>query len=63
MIRKVDHIFITTALPEECTTFYKKIGFTVKDGGERYELLAGDFKINVHIKGNELEPHAGWKSD
>ncbi len=59
MICKLDHLVITTAKPEECLAFYKKLGFTSKDAGGRYELYAGDFKINVHIKGRELSPHAG----
>ncbi|MEG1095193.1 MAG: VOC family protein [Clostridiales bacterium] len=58
MIKKVDHIVITTANIEECIEFYKKLGFTVHDDFGRYELFAGDFKINVHIKGHELLPHA-----
>ncbi len=58
MIKKIDHIVITTAKPKECTAFYQKLGFTVKDAGGRFELFSGDFKINVHILGSELSPHA-----
>lgn len=58
MIKKIDHIVITTASPQRCIEFYKKLGFDAKDAGGRFELYAGDFKINVHIKGNELQPHA-----
>lgn len=58
MIKKIDHVVITTASPEACLTFYQALGFDVRDAGGRYELFTGDFKINVHIKGHELSPHA-----
>lgn len=58
MIQKIDHIVITTSQPQACLAFYEKLGFTLQDAGGRYELLAGDFKINVHIRGKELSPHA-----
>lgn len=58
MIKKIDHAVITTAKLDQCIAFYIALGFNVKDGGGRYELFAGDFKINVHIKGRELSPHA-----
>lgn len=57
-IKKVDHIVITTSDIEICLAFYKKLGFYAKNAGGRYELFAGDFKINVHILGKELSPHA-----
>lgn len=58
-LKKLDHFVITTSNSEKCFDFYQKLGFTLKDSG-RYELFAGDFKINVHIKGSELSPHAGY---
>ncbi|MEG0365275.1 MAG: VOC family protein [Coprobacillus sp.] len=58
MIKKIDHVVITTSHIKECLDFYRKLGFKVKDGLGRYELFAGDFKINVHIKNHELEPCA-----
>lgn len=60
MIRKIDHVVITTANWKRCIAFYEKIGFSARDGGGRYELFAGDFKINVHQKGAELQPHAAF---
>lgn len=57
-IKKIDHLVITTADIKKCLDFYTKLGFTSKDIGSRYELYAGDFKINVHILGAELLPHA-----
>lgn len=58
MIKKIDHIVITTAKIQECISFYEKLGFVHKETVGRHELYAGDFKINVHIKGKELEPKA-----
>lgn len=58
MIHKIDHFVITTAHEQECLAFYKALDFKLKDAGGRYELYTGDFKINVHLKGRELEPKA-----
>lgn len=58
MIKKIDHLVITTAQPADCIAFYEKLGFIPRDAGGRYELYSGDFKINVHILGSELLPHA-----
>ena len=58
MIQKLDHLVITTSQPEACLAFYEKLGFCPKAAAGRYELHAGDFKINVHLQGAELSPHA-----
>ncbi|MEG0251814.1 MAG: VOC family protein [Christensenellaceae bacterium] len=58
MIKKIDHVVITTEKMEACIAFYKKIGFEARESSGRQELFAGDFKINVHIRGGELHPHA-----
>lgn len=58
MIRKIDHMVITTDNLSACISFYKALGFRAQDSGERWELFSGDFKINVHRKGHELEPKA-----
>ena len=58
MIKKIDHVVITTTAIDECVAFYKLLGFDACDRGARWELFAGDFKINVHILGHELEPKA-----
>ncbi len=58
MIKKIDHIVITTNDINNCIKFYEKLGFISKKANNRYELYSGDFKINVHIKGKELLPHA-----
>lgn len=57
-IKKLDHLVITTAQPQACLAFYQALGFTARDAGGRFELFAGDFKINVHLLGRELSPHA-----
>ncbi len=58
MIKKIDHLVITAEDVSATIEFYEKLGFTAKDKGSRYELYAGDFKINVHFLGEELSPHA-----
>lgn len=58
MIKKIDHVVITTTDIENCISFYNKLGFTLKKTNERYELYSGDFKINIHLKGHELSPHS-----
>ena len=58
MIKKIDHFVITSKNISSTVDFYSRLGFQVKDCGTRYELYAGDFKINVHILDKELFPHA-----
>lgn len=58
MIQKVDHFVITSKDMSATVTFYQKLGFRAENRGNRYELYAGDFKINVHYLGEELYPHA-----
>ena len=57
-VSKVDHVVITTDHLRECVAFYEALGFEARDAGGRWELFSGDFKINVHIHGHELEPKA-----
>ncbi|MEG1826098.1 MAG: VOC family protein [Gordonibacter sp.] len=58
MIRKIDHLVITSADIDACVAFYEHLGFQARNAGGRWELFAGDFKLNVHILGHELEPRA-----
>lgn len=58
MIKKVDHLVITTGDIDACIDFYSTLGFNARETGGRWELFSGDFKINVHILGKELDPHA-----
>lgn len=58
MIKKIDHFVITTKNIDTCLNFYQKLGFTVNKEMGRYQLYQESFKINVHILGKELLPHA-----
>ncbi|MEG0026702.1 MAG: VOC family protein [Raoultibacter sp.] len=58
LVKKIDHIVITTADITACINFYEALGFIAHDAGGRWELFSGDFKINVHLLGHELEPKA-----
>lgn len=58
MIKKIDHFVITAKNINDTIAFYENLGFTAKNDNGRYELFAGNFKINVHLLGNELSPHA-----
>ena len=58
MIKNIDHFVITSKNISKTLDFYGRLGFQVKDCNTRYELYAGNFKINVHILEQELSPHA-----
>lgn len=58
MLKKLDHLVITTKDMDACIAFYRSIGFDARDADGRFELYAGDFKINVHYLGRELVPCA-----
>jgi len=60
MLKNIDHIVLTTACAEKIIKFYEKFGFKAHFNGRRYELAAGNFKINLHILGSEISPHAGF---
>lgn len=57
-IKKIDHLVLTTSNSNRFLDFYEKLGFIIKKDIHRAEMFAGDFKINVHYLGNELQPHA-----
>jgi catechol 2,3-dioxygenase-like lactoylglutathione lyase family enzyme len=59
-IKYIDHLVITTASPEKCVEFYSILGFKPKEAENRIELFTDEFKINVHILGKELIPHARY---
>lgn len=58
MIKKLDHLVITTNDVEPIINFYKALGFEVFEVFGRYELHAENIKINVQTAGKELPPHA-----
>ncbi len=39
MIKKIDHVVITTNNIENCISFYKKLSFNFKEINKKYELL------------------------
>ncbi len=57
-LQNLDHLVLTTAQPKEMTDFYTRLGFEVQKDGSRYVIIAPGFKINLHLKGQELEPKA-----
>jgi catechol 2,3-dioxygenase-like lactoylglutathione lyase family enzyme len=57
-LKRIDHFVITTAHPEECLRFYQAIGLKLQEAKGRFELIGGNFKLNVHILEKELHPHA-----
>jgi catechol 2,3-dioxygenase-like lactoylglutathione lyase family enzyme len=66
MISHLDHLVLTTADEVACIDFYTRvIGMALETftGGtppvERKAFRFGDQKINLHVKGKELEPKAG----
>lgn len=58
MLKKIDHLVITTADPGKGLPFYEALGFEIREDGARYALFAGDFKLNVHVLGREIASHA-----
>lgn len=58
MIKKIDHLVITSKDIEATLAFYQELGFTPRIQRNRHELHANNFKINVHTLGKELSPHA-----
>lgn len=57
-LQSLDHFVLTTSQLNEMEDFYSKLGFEVRKDGTRYEILVPAFKINLHVKGQELEPKA-----
>lgn len=67
MIDHLDHLVLTTAKESECIDFYTRIlGMSLESfvGGtppvERKAFKFGTQKINLHIKGREFDPKAGY---
>lgn len=58
MFKRIDHFVITTIDIERCIAFYQKLGFVSKCDKGNYALYQNGFKINVHVLGSELSPHA-----
>lgn len=58
MIKRLDHFVLTVADIKRCVDFYSVLGFAHKEMPARHELHTPTFKINLHLKGHELKPHA-----
>ncbi len=60
MIDHLDHLVLTTVDEAACIGFYVGVlGMTLEIFGEgRKALRFGNQKINLHVKGHELEPKA-----
>lgn len=60
MIDHLDHLVLTTVDEAACLRFYVDVlGMTLERFGEgRKALTFGQQKINVHVKGHEIEPKA-----
>lgn len=57
-ISKIDHVVMTTDVVDECLKFYRMLGFSIRDAQGRYELTAGDVRINLYRRGDGVYPHA-----
>lgn len=60
MISHLDHFVLTTANLEACLRFYTVgLGMQHETFGEgRHALRFGSQKINLHVRGHEIEPKA-----
>ncbi|SEH33390.1 VOC family protein [Chryseobacterium culicis] len=61
-IKSLDHLVLTVADIDKTIEFYTRIlGFkAVTFGANRKALIFGNHKINLHQKGHEFEPKAGF---
>lgn len=60
MINKIDHLVLTCRSIEQCMDFYTRVlGMeALMFNKNRWALLFGDQKINIHEYGKEIEPKA-----
>ncbi len=58
-VRSLDHLVLTVADIEATVAFYERLGMRREVFGEgRTALRFGSQKINLHLAGAEIEPHA-----
>lgn len=58
-IRAVDHLVLTVADIDATVEFYERLGMRREIFGEgRVALHFGDQKLNLHLAGAEIAPHA-----
>lgn len=60
MIDHLDHLVLTTRVPEECINFYTRVlkMQAVSFGENRCAFVFGSQKINMHEYGKEIDPKA-----
>lgn len=58
MVTGIDHVVITVSDIRKSAAFYRILGLQVRERGGRYEFYGNGLKINVHLQGHELNPHA-----
>lgn len=60
MINHIDHIVLTTVDEDACVDFYQGVlGMKLEVFNQnRKALMFGNQKINIHVKGKEVEPKA-----
>jgi catechol 2,3-dioxygenase-like lactoylglutathione lyase family enzyme len=58
-VTSIDHLVITVRDLDETVAFYERLGMrhAVSPAG-RHALTFGSQKLNVHVAGHEIEPHA-----
>jgi catechol 2,3-dioxygenase-like lactoylglutathione lyase family enzyme len=58
-IRSLDHLVLTVADVDATVAFYERLGMRRElFGAGRLALRFGDQKLNLHLRGAEIEPHA-----
>jgi catechol 2,3-dioxygenase-like lactoylglutathione lyase family enzyme len=59
-VKSLDHIVLTVADLERSVAWYGDVAgmLHVRFGEQRHALVFGDQKINLHVHGREIRPHA-----
>jgi catechol 2,3-dioxygenase-like lactoylglutathione lyase family enzyme len=58
-IRALDHLVLTVADLEATLAFYERLGMRAETFGDgRRALRFGEQKLNLHVAGQEFQPHA-----
>lgn len=63
-VTTLDHLVLTTRDIDTCISFYVSVlgmsvrSYDTEDGSTRYAIYFGSQKINLHLAGAEIKPHA-----